>query len=146
MTLSLAEAVLLKGGVYPKQWVWIALGLSVAAALALASGNNKAPSDPWIQGVMGILLAWMILQVIPLPPSVVERLTPQHWQAVAAARVATGHDPRAWVALSVAPSATFERLLDVVPAMAVFVGARDGVVVARPDVDCSRAGNQHCVH
>jgi O-antigen ligase len=125
MAVSLAGAVLLKGGVYPKQWAWVALGVSLAAALALASGKNNAPNDPWVNGVMGILLAWMIFQVIPLPPSVVERLTPQHWQAVASARAATGYDPRAWVALSVAPSATFERLLDVVPAMAGFVAARE---------------------
>jgi len=44
---------------------------------------------------------------------------------VAAARVATGHDPRDWIALSVAPSTTFERLLDVIPAMALFVAARE---------------------
>jgi O-antigen ligase len=125
MAVSLAGAVLLKGGVYPKQWVWVALGVSVAAALALGAGKNSAPTDPWVNGLMGILLAWMIFQVLPLPPSLIERLTPQHWQAVASARAATGYDPRSWVALSVAPSATFERLLDVVPAMAVFVAARE---------------------
>ncbi len=125
MAVSLAEAVLLKGGVYPKQWVWVALAVSVAAALAVVAGNENTPSDPWVNGVMGILLAWMIFQIVPLPPSVVERFTPVHWQAVAFARAATGHNPRAWVALSVAPSATFERLLDVVPAMAVFVAARE---------------------
>ena len=74
---------------------------------------------------MGILLAWMMFQLAPLPPALVERLTPEHWNAVAAARAATGQDPRAWVSLSVAPSATFERLLDVVPAMAAFVVARE---------------------
>jgi O-antigen ligase len=125
MAISLAEAVLLKGGVYPKQWVWIALGVSVASALAVAARNKSAPRDPWVNGLMGILLAWMILQAVPLPPSLVERLTPVHWEAVAAARMATGQDPRAWVALSVAPSATFERLLDVVPAMGVLIAARE---------------------
>jgi O-antigen ligase len=127
MAVSLAEAVLLKGGVYPKQWVWIALGVSVAAALAVAAGDKTAPRDPWVNGVMGILLAWMLFQAVPLPPSLVEHLTPEHWQAVAAARAATGQESRAWIALSVAPSATFERLLDVVPAMAVFVAAREMV-------------------
>jgi O-antigen ligase len=74
---------------------------------------------------MGILLAWMMFQVAPAPPALAERLTPEHWRAVAAARAATGENPGAWMSLSVAPSATFERLLDVVPAMAAFIAARE---------------------
>ena len=72
---------------------------------------------------MGVLLAWMVFQLVPLPPTVVERLTPGHWDAVAAARTATNLDPRAWLSLSVAPSAAFDRLLNVLPAMAAFVVA-----------------------
>jgi O-antigen ligase len=123
MTASLAAAVLLRGGVYPQQWVWSALGISVA--LVLSTGSNRAPSDNWGLSVMGLLLAWMVFQTAPLPPALVARLTPEHWLAVAAAHAATGQDPGAWVALSVAPSATIQRLLDVVPAMAALVVARE---------------------
>jgi O-antigen ligase len=125
MTASLAAAVLLKGGVYPQQWVWSALGLSVAAFLALSSGATLRLGDKWGLGVMALLLAWMALQLAPLPPALIERLTPERWHEVAFARAATGQDPGAWVALSVAPFATFGRLLDVVPAMAALLTTRE---------------------
>jgi hypothetical protein len=129
MTAALAAAVVLRGGVYPQQWTWSALGLSAAAALALTTraggGKQLRSGDKWGLGVMALLVAWMILQLAPLPPTWVERFTPEHWNAVAAARMATGQDPAAWVALSVAPSATFTRLLDVIPAMAALLVARE---------------------
>jgi O-antigen ligase len=129
MTAALAAAVLLKGGVHPQQWIGIALSLSAAATLAFAArvngGKRLRSSDKWGLGTMGILLAWMMFQLTPLPAALVERLIPEHWNAVAAARAATGQDPRAWVSLSVAPSATFGRLLDVVPTMAAFVVTRE---------------------
>jgi O-antigen ligase len=125
MAASLAAAVLLKAGVHPQQWEWSALGISVAAILAVSTENDRAPGDKWGLGLMGVVLAWMAFQVAPLPAALVARLTHEHWHALAAARAATGQDPRAWMALSVAPSATIERLLDVIPAMAAFVAARE---------------------
>ena len=125
MALSLSAAVILKGGVYPQQWVWSALGISAAAVLAVATRHNRAPSDPWGDAFIGFVLAWVLFQLAPLPPALVARLTPEHWHAVAAARAATGQDAGAWVSLSVAPSATVERLLDVIPSMAAFVVARE---------------------
>jgi O-antigen ligase len=130
MAASAAAAVFLKGGVYPRQWEWSALGVSVAAILAVtlpsaSAAYTRARHHNWGLGVMGILLAWMMFQLVPLPPAWAARLTPVHWHALAAARAATGQDPHAWVALSVTPPATFERLLDVIPAMAAFVAARE---------------------
>ena len=75
--------------------------------------------------MLAVLLLWMLFQMIPLPPAAVAFLSAHRASAVIAARSFTGSDPRAWFALSVAPSATFERLLDVVPAMAAFVAARE---------------------
>ena len=125
MGASLTAAVLLQGGVYPQEWIWSALGLSLAALLAVASKNGRAPGDPWVYAFMGIVLAWMLLQVAPLPPAWVARIAPENWRAVTAARAMAGINQSAWVSLSVAPPATFERLLDVVPAMAAFVVARE---------------------
>jgi len=125
MGTSLTAAVLLQGGVYPQEWIWSALGLSLAALLALAIKNSRAPSDPWANAFMGIVLAWMLLQLVPLPPAWVARIAPENWRAVAAARAMAGVKQSAWVSLSVAPPATFERLLDVVPVMAAFVVARE---------------------
>lgn len=127
MTISLSAAVFLRGGVYPQQWEWSALGISLAAALAVlcVPKPERAPGDAWGFTLMALLLAWMLFQLLPLPPALVQRLSPARWSAVAAARAATGYDMRDWAALSVAPSATFGRLLDVVPAMAAFVAARE---------------------
>ena len=79
MTTSLAAAVLLKGGVHPQQWVWSGLRISVAAILAatIASSSGDKRLVPWGIGVMGVLLAWMVFQLVPLPATVVERVTPQ---------------------------------------------------------------------
>jgi len=127
MTVSLAAAVLLKGGAVPSQWPWTALGVSLAACLALCLTPrlDRASHGPWGSAILTALLGWMVFQLVPLPPAVVAFLSPLRWSDVLAARMATGQDPRAWVALSVAPPATWERLLDVVPAMAVFLAARE---------------------
>lgn len=125
MAASLAASVLLQAGVHPWQWEWSALGVSVAAILAVTTASHSPPGDKWEFGVLGLVLAWMTFQVAPLPPFVVAGLNPGHWNAVAAARAATGNAREAWVALSVAPSATIERLLDVIPAVAAFVAARE---------------------
>ena len=125
MAASLAASVLLQAGVYPRQWEWSALGVSVAAILAVSAASHRAPGDKWGFGVLGVVLAWVTFQVVPLPPFVVARLSPGHWNAVAAVRAATGSASEAWAALSVAPSVTIERLLDVIPAVAAFVAARE---------------------
>ncbi len=75
--------------------------------------------------LLTLLLGWMLFQLVPLPPVLVEWLSPARWSAVAAARAASGYNAHAWAALSVAPPLTFERLLFVIPAMATFVTARE---------------------
>ena len=127
LSLSLAAAVLLKGGVYAQQWQWSALGIAVGSILLLAS-SRAFPADrhePAVSNVLlSLLLAWIVFQLVPLPMSLVERLSPHRWQSLVAARAATGQNSFDWAALSLAPMATMERLLDVVPAMAVFAAAR----------------------
>jgi O-antigen ligase len=127
MTASLAAAVLLRGGVYPWQWAWCGLGISLAALLCVIFAREwqPCPRDAWLLGLLGALFACMIFQLVPLPWSWVAWLSPERWRAASAARIATGGDMRAWLALSVAPSATLQRLLDVVPAMAAFITARE---------------------
>jgi O-antigen ligase len=125
MAISLTAAALLTGGVYPGQWEWIALGVSFAAlgAVWLRSTSGPVRQDRWSFLLMALLLAWMVLQLVPLPPILIWLLSPERWDAVAAARAATGQSNRAWFALSAAPAATMERLLQVVPVMAAFVAA-----------------------
>ena len=123
MTASLAAAVLLKGGVYPTQWEWSALGISLAACLLVFRNPRllKASKQSWGFVLMGLLMGWMVLQLVPLPPALVGSLSPSRWAAALAARMAAAGSTGSWLALSVAPSATTQRLLDVAPAMACFV-------------------------
>jgi O-antigen ligase len=125
--VSLLPAVLLRGGVYPQQWEWSALGVSIAALLVAnwsSSGDGPAGENCgcWL---MTALLGWMALQMVPLPPALVAWLSPERWSALSAARALTGERGGGWAALSIAPGATLEGLLDVAPAMAAFVVARE---------------------
>jgi len=126
MAASLAAAVLLSGGVVASQWKWSALGISLAAALAIFGIPQSERSRGGSRGLalLALLLGWMLFQLLPLPTGLIEGLSPARWSAVAAARAASG-DAHRWTALSVAPNLTFERLLFVVPAMAAFVTARE---------------------
>jgi O-antigen ligase len=128
MTVSLAIAVFMEGGVKPGQWEWCALGLAIAACLAVSSVSKrelqfrKATAG---LSAMALLLGWMVFQIVPLPPAFIARLSPAHWNAIAAARALTGEDAGQWAALSLATPATIQRLLDVAPAMAAFIAARE---------------------
>jgi len=130
LTAALASSVLLRGGVVPSQWVWVALGVATASCLALwRTGVRRAgPQDPWCGAILVLLLAWMALQLVPLPPGLVAFLSPGRFAAVEAARAVTGADPRSWIALSLAPAATLERLLFVAPAMAAFLACGAGTL------------------
>ena len=119
MAVSLAAAIILKGVVVPAQFGWTALGVSLAACLALA----RAPRANRATVILTALLGWMLLQLVPLPPALVALLSPYRYHALQAARAALGQDPRAWMPLSVAPAATLDGLLFVVPAMAAFLAA-----------------------
>jgi len=119
MAASLAAAIILKAGVVPAQFGWTALGVSLAACLALA----PAPRANRATVVLTLLLGWMLLQLVPLPPSLVALFSPYRYHALQAARAALGQDARVWMPLSVAPAATLEGLSFVVPAMAAFLAA-----------------------
>ena len=119
MAVSLAAAVILRAGVVPAQFGWSALGVSVAACLALV----RAPQANRASLILTLLLGWMLLQLVPLPPALVAILSPHRYQALQAARAALGQSQLAWTPLSAASPATFAALLFVVPAMAAFLAA-----------------------
>jgi O-antigen ligase len=119
MAVSLAAAIILKAGVVPAQFGWCALGVSLAACLALA----RAPRANRATVILTLLLGWMLLQLVPLPPTLVALLSPYRYHALQAARTALGQAPLAWMPLSAAPAATLDGLLFVVPAMAAFLAA-----------------------
>lgn len=121
------SAVVLDGGVWTAQWVWIGSILSLAALLAAAARERQrqAPKAVPELVLLWVLLLWFVLQWLPLPPAVVGLLSPDRLHAAQAARQAVGADLHAKLALSVAPAATLTRLLFVLPAMAMFLMARE---------------------
>jgi O-antigen ligase len=119
MAVSLAAALVLNAGVVPAQFGWSAIGVSLAACLALA----RAPRANRATVILTLLLGWMLFQLVPLPAAWVAVLSPYRYHALEAARTALGHDPSAWMPLSAAPAATLTGLLFVVPAMAAFLAA-----------------------
>lgn len=126
LALSLIVAVLLRGGFDPAAWAWISAALSSACFVSLTVRSRSA-SDPTPLEIylLAVLLLWMLLQMAPLPPAVVAWLSPRRWADASAARAFVGFPLGAWLPISVAPAATLERLLYVVPAMAAFVAARE---------------------
>ena len=76
MAVSLAAAIILKAGVVPTQFGWTALGVSLAACLALA----RAPRANRATVILTLLLGWMLLQLVPLPPALVALLSPYRYQ------------------------------------------------------------------
>ena len=126
LAFSLLRAAWLNGGVEPSDWQWIAAVISLASFLCLVFGSRTSDQHdgPELK-VLGALLLWMLLQLLPLPPVVVAFLSPNRWHNAFEARAATGFALNSWLPLSVAPAATLERLLYVVPAMAAFAAVRE---------------------
>ncbi len=126
MAVSLVAAVLLKGGAHPELWQWSALGVSMGAFLTLfgRSQRNRSSREEWGFVFLGLLIAWMMIQWLPIPPWALKLLAPERWAALAAVRAATGLDKNAWASLSTAPAATLDRFSNVIAATAAFLSTR----------------------
>jgi hypothetical protein len=119
-------AVFLSGGVYGSQWIWIGMAVALAALLANAARLRQGSAEESFPELilLGALLGWLVLQLIPFPPIIVQVLSPGRWQAAQAARLALAANLQTPLAFSVAPAASFARLLCVLPAVAAFLAAR----------------------
>jgi O-antigen ligase len=127
LSICLTAAVVIHGGVDPTAWQWIALVIAVASAVCIVLRPRRILTSALTLEdlLLCALAAWMLAAMIPLPPALVQFLSPHRADAALAARALTGNDHAAWFPVSSAPAATFERLLFVLPAMAVFVAARE---------------------
>ena len=126
LAASLGAAAFEGGGVHPNQWAWSALAISLAAGIALfRPSGTRAPKSKWLSGALAALLGWVTFQLAPLPPSLIQSVSPEHWNALVTARQLADHRPEKWAALSLAPAATWQRLLAVLPAAATFLAARE---------------------
>ncbi len=127
LTVALAAGAILKGGVYPQHWQWIALAVGVGSLLAVIKSRPfpAKSSEPLVSNILlAALLLWMTFGLVPLPAPAVAWLSPHRWSDLEQARRMTGQPLDAWAPLSLAPPATLERLLYVASAMAMFVAAR----------------------
>ena len=110
----------------PLEWQWVAALIAVASLACLALRSRRRESALAFEDyILAALAAWMLFALAPLPPALVSLLSPQRATVAASARALAGVSPDAWLPLSAAPAATMERLLFVLPAMAVFVAARE---------------------
>jgi VWFA-related protein len=127
LAVAIWAAVFSRGGVYPQQWEWSALLISLGAAVWVQARPEVKPATgrPWVSMLLVALSCWLVLQLVPLPSALLRLLSPMRWSAVAAAREMTGQGNGGWAALSLAPGVTLQRLLDVIPAMAAFLAARE---------------------
>ncbi|MCM3901712.1 MAG: ABC transporter permease, partial [Pyrinomonadaceae bacterium] len=109
---TLLRAVMNEGVPLGGNWIHVAILL----AWLLVFRNPRlleASKQSWGFVMMGLLLGWMVLQLVPLPPAVVGSISPSRWAAALVARMAAAGSTGSWLALSVAPSTTTQRLLNV---------------------------------
>ena len=125
LLILFAASYLLFAGVAP--WTLWPL-LAIAAAAALVSPGTTLASHPrtWpLDLSLTVLMAAIALQIVPLPASLVSRLSPHASDVTAAIRFAPlGAPPPAWTTLSVNPGATLVSLGTVVLGVLSFWIAR----------------------
>jgi O-antigen ligase len=127
LSACLAVVVVIHGGVDPLMWQRVAFVIALAslACLALRSRRPQGSALSLEEYLLAALAAWMVFALIPLPPAIVRILSPQRARLAEAARAFAGAEAIRWIPLSAAPAATLERLQFVLPAMAVFIAARE---------------------
>ncbi|HEY4363721.1 MAG TPA: O-antigen ligase family protein [Bryobacteraceae bacterium] len=124
MAVSLASAALFTGGVYPTSWEWIAVAASAGSLLTLIPPST-CPREKMGSILILCLAGWILLFIVPLPAGLVAEVFPSRWHAAQAADQITGRRAVNWLGLSLAPAATWERLLDVLPCLAVLAAGRE---------------------
>lgn len=121
LTAALATGIVLKGGVWPRQWNWSVLAIALAGvALWVLSGKrDRAPADRSITLLIAAFAGWCVFQMLPLPAGLVALLSPTRVE------LARAVGPVSWLPLSIAPAHTFECLLNVGAAIVTLLVARD---------------------
>jgi O-antigen ligase len=121
LTAALATGIVLKGGVWPRQWDWSVLVIALAAVALwlLSDQRHHAPADRWTTLLIAAFAGWCALQLVPLPVWLVAFLSPTR------AALARAAGPVGWIPLSIAPAHTFECLLNVGAGVVTLLVARD---------------------
>ena len=115
MSLALGAAVLLRGGVTPGEWSWIAAGVLV---MGIVSMKGEGRVDYVLEGLGWALAGVVVLQLVPLPEGWVMRLSP------ASVEIWRGAGRTGWMPIGVAPAATVEQGMRLVATLAGLLVAR----------------------
>ncbi len=121
LTAALATGIVLKGGVWPRQWDWsvLAIALAAVALWILSEKRQQAPADRWTTALIAAFAGWCAFQILPLPLWLVAILSPTRAE-LARAAASSG-----WLPLSIAPAHTFECLLNLGAAIVTLLVVRD---------------------
>lgn len=110
--LLLGTAAVLRGGVVPAQWSWVALGLLV---LGLVARFGEERGDRVLEGLCWALVGLVALQVVPLPEGLVQQVSR------ASLEVWRGAGREGWVPVSISPARTVEEGLRLVATLATLL-------------------------
>ena len=121
LTLALAAGLVLRGGVWPRQWNWSVLVIALAgvALWIVPDKRRPLPADRWTGILIASFAGWCAFQMLPLPVALVGILSPTRVE------LARAVGPVDWLPLSIAPAHTFEILLNVGAAIVTLLIACD---------------------
>ena len=118
LSFVLIVGVLVTGGVHTASYslmeVCIFLVFFLVLLQQLMKGKITLPFPP----VLAVLIVILVFQLIPLPPTAIQWISPQRWEGISANVLAAG---AGWTPMSVYPHATGVAFLKVLSYLAVFV-------------------------
>ncbi|MEQ1885620.1 MAG: O-antigen ligase family protein [Bryobacteraceae bacterium] len=125
-SISITAAALGTGGVHTSDFQWVSLAIAVLALLTFfVRSRRPGLSDFRDLALLGLLVVWILLQLTPLPPALVQLVSFRRWQDLDTVRTVVGASRESWMQTSVAPNVTFERLLNVLTGIAAYITARE---------------------
>lgn len=121
LTMALAAGIVLRGGVWPRQWDWSVLVIALAgvALWIVPDKRRPLPEDRWSARLIAAFAGWCAFQLLPLPVGLVGILSPTRVE------LARAVGPVNWLPLSIAPARSFECLLNVGAAIVTLLIARE---------------------
>lgn len=127
--LIFAVPVFSYGGVTAREWSYCLASLTVASLLLWLTGPVAKLAPALRPGLLWPLLAapaWVVVQLIPLPPAWVHAISPARAELAAALlKITPGGSASPWTTLSVSPPVTFTHFLRLLAYILVFLYARE---------------------
>ena len=118
----IAWGALAFGAVYPWGYGTLAAAALVAGLVALAGGNRWRRVSPLVAAAFGLLVLSMLVQQIPLPRALLERISPETAALLGQRDIAFGSVAAAWHPLTIDPVRTWTGLCLVVSLGVLWLG------------------------